>query len=284
MAFTDIAGGQVDVGQANIVTEDDLIKFRQLTAWKFEAMGIPRKVTAQFFGLTRMSVWRQLSDVPEEHRRHLADVSLRTFFDSFRYGNGIGFDSVFQKPQCYKKMDKFKNLVPDPCSHKIKTGNNIRYRSSDEGREVWRTDAPWGGISRHAVVQRVRVSGDALKASPHRAYGGRIVFRMVEPKGGYRELDVQGMRRHAIVRLRYRGLPWRSIAKCVGMHHTTCMRTFDRMSETARTRLNNSELDSVFHVNAKGEQTCLVRRNRQQMRLREKTPGSIPWWHRSTIE
>jgi hypothetical protein len=184
----------------------------------------------------------------------------------------MSFGSTFQKTRCYKNITKSENLAPNFDAYNVSTGSSLRYRSSDNNKEVYDSTAPRGGVSREVPVTRVRVPGKALKAAPHRAYGGSIVFRLKAPRGEYPDLDIQGMRRFTIVHLKQAGLTWRPIGKIVGMHHTTAMRIYKRMPQAVRVSLWMSELVSVSHINSKGKRTCLALR-REQGSAWERTPA-----------
>jgi hypothetical protein len=257
MSFTNAAGSQISIGETIALSDERFVATRNAIGFKLESMGVPRTIIATFFGESRMTAWRRFDDVPDEQRQWFADTSLGTLFEIFLGGRGAEFTALFRKAECYKKSKNPDHLLDSP---KHKTGSTIRHKSSDDNRLVWDSGAPTRGIDR-----------GALKAIP-KPRGGSVRFRLIRPSGETRDVDVGGLRRFAIVRLRCAGMTWRRIGQFVGSNHATCMRLFKRLSEANLLFYWRADLQSVLHITSDGVQTCLARRD-QPTPKREKTPA-----------
>jgi hypothetical protein len=264
MGFVDGAGEQQDVGQGTIVTDDDVNAFRHIVAWTFDSMGTPQKAIAEVLGVSGMTVSRMLSNVPEEHRRHLADLSLNSLYESFRNRKGMIFRSMFHKITCYKKTSQQQNFEKISPFGKSKTGDGLRSRGLPDNRQIYDPTAPRAGKYWEACPKKVGLPPNRLKDSTHRPHGGKIEFQIRGLDGEYRGLTAEGMRRFIIVHLRDKGiLTWRQIGALVGRCHTSPMRMYAELPDDKRSSLLKSEVDSIYHIDKKGKRTCLTRRINQ---------------------
>jgi hypothetical protein len=290
MAITNLAGEQISVDRPIHIKYIDVIKFRHLTAWKFDALGAPRWAIAEMLGVTRMTVHRMMSNVPEHLRPLLSDLTMGELYSTLLSSKTASFSALFHGGECYRKTDKnqkISKIPPTSKGAKSSTGSNLRFSSLPENKKVWDSGAPVPRMwAKGVLVDKVGLPAER-HVDPVRPRGGTFEFVMRRLDGTAKSFTAEEMRRWVIVHLKYNGLSYRQIGYFVGRAHSSCRRLFCRMPDCERGLLCRLDLESVVHVDKKGNRKCLSKRihaktknERTPARTKGRRGGAKPGWSR----
>jgi hypothetical protein len=109
VAFRDVAGEQVEVGERIYLTRDQLIQIRSTAATAFVAAGVPFRDIGEFFQVSPMTIRRWIGGLSDDLRPLLADPSNQWISEAL--GARVGFDFLphaVERP-CYDSRESEKN-------------------------------------------------------------------------------------------------------------------------------------------------------------------------------